>query len=278
MSNAANKIDMEPGVYENIPFVDYIRINAVSASTLKAIAVSPLYWSDQPPFDPVSSLIGRAGHTAVLEPMQFLREYALYDKRRAGKEYDAFKEANANKSILNEREYQLALDMQAGIKRHPVASSILYAPGRRTELTVVWKDDRTGTMLKSRLDMSCDTHDADLKTTASLEKFHGGRYGDIQRYHYDIQGAMYSIAGMIARGGFKPFYFVGVEKKQPFDVRVIELTSRDFDIANEKFNDALDTYNRCRAVSEWPGRYPDVEAMNLPDPSQNLSEVEELLL
>src|SRR4051812_24246093 len=83
-------------------FADYIKIDAVNWSTLKHMRTSPLHYRhavDSPDEDTARFGIGRAIHTAILEPHKLATDYAVFDgKRRAGKKWKTFEAENVTRT------------------------------------------------------------------------------------------------------------------------------------------------------------------------------------
>src|SRR3990167_8857553 len=109
----AEPTQQQAEIIERLPFERYVGIaDALHATGLKDMLMSPLHynwWRTHKRADKDTFRVGRAGHTAILEPDRFLLEYTVWrnkpdgkTRKRDGKEWEAFKEANKDKTILTE--------------------------------------------------------------------------------------------------------------------------------------------------------------------------------
>lgn len=261
-------------VEKKMPFAAYIESPGISATRLKQLAKSPLHYQIPTRIDPASAVKGRAAHTAVLEPMQFLREYALYEgKVRRGKDYEAFAEQHQNKTILNQSEYELALRMQDAVHSHSGARDLLR--GGDAELSVFWTDPNTRRDCKSRLDYVSGKAIVDLKTCADIGPYKFGAAA--ARYGYDLQAAFYADAWFSQTLSSLPFFFVCVEKKPPFDVAVYEVPEDVLIRGRYKYQSAIQRLVECEKANLWPGAYPETMTLHVPDWDEGPKPVRELI-
>lgn len=246
------------------PFRQYVSIDAINFSTLKYIDESPLHYQHAVRFgreDSTSLLKGRATHTAVFEPDEFGRRYAVFKgKIRRGAEWDAFKSAHAEDDILRLDEYEETLAIRDAIRRHPVAGRLL--ENGHPEQTITWTDARTGLRCKARLDWYSESVLFDLKGTPSVNARRFGALAARMKYH--VQGAWYSDGLMTAVGIRPPVKIVAVEVKPPYDVAVFPLSDEDLFAGSETYQGWLDRVVECRESGLWPGRYPSEEPLCLP--------------
>lgn len=243
---------------------DYRRLDAANFSTLKFLADSPLAYRailDEPPPDSDRFVAGRAGHTAVLEPVEFLRRYILWEGgRRAGAEWERFAEANSGKTILKPEEYDRAVAIGEAVKRHPVAAPLL--AGARVEHVVTWTDEETGIVCKARIDAFTPAALVEVKTCATADRREFGR--SAARYRYHAQIAFYR-AGLAAVGLPLPAKIVAVEVDRPHDVAVFAVGDADLIQGENAVRSYLRTLAECRASGKWPGRYETGEVpLDLP--------------
>ena len=267
-------IPTEPGIHYGIPFADYLKIDAVSASALKEIRVSPRhYWRkrQRPDQDCDAYRVGRAGHTAILEPDRFLREYVLWDAKakngsgkkapRRGEQWDTFLSMHAGKSILTDEQYDLALAMRDAAREHPTVSRWLAVPGKH-EVTLIWDDPRTGVRCKARLDrVTADAID-DVKTTndPAPHKF----AATAARLGYHVQAAHYSAGWHTLTGELLPFRFLVAQSREAFDVVPYEATDDFMAQGEAEAASMLDLLIQCRERNEWPGISPEPVKLALP--------------
>ena len=118
-------------LHRGLTFDQYRQLPGLNCSRLKAIDESPLAFHEWDGGESTSAMdLGRAVHCALLEPERFGLDYAVYDGRRAGKEYDKFREANAGREVLNKAEYERLIAMQKRLRSHPVAGRIVNEAGK----------------------------------------------------------------------------------------------------------------------------------------------------
>jgi exodeoxyribonuclease VIII len=247
-----------------VPFADYLKKEAVNFSTLKYMDKSPLHYQHAlrfPREDSTSLLKGRAAHTAVFEPDEFGRVYAVYKgKIRRGKDWDAFKAVHPEDSILKLDEYNQALAIRDAVRNHPVAGMILL--GGYAEQSIEWTDQLTGIRCKARLDWYNDIALADLKGTGSVDARWFGSLAARMKYH--AQAAFYSDGLVAATGRRPPPKLIAVETNPPYDCAVFPLSDDDLFAGTETYQGWLKRVVECRESGVWPGRYPVEEPLCLP--------------
>jgi hypothetical protein len=248
-----------------VTFTEYLKIDAVSASGLKAMRKSPreyLYATTQGRKATRAMGLGTGTHAAVFEPERFAREYVVWDGDRRGKAYDAFCEAHASEVILKRGEFELCCGMRDAARAHPVAGPLLTPPGE-AEKVWLWKDPLTGLDCKARSDWWRLGLLADLKTSADID---ARRFAaTVYRLGYHIQAAHYRAA-LVANGieDAPPFTIIAVESSPPHDVAVFEIDD-DFLYAGERERTALMAkVADCRLTHLYPGRYPEKSPLSLP--------------
>lgn len=272
---------MKPGIYPNLSFGDYQRIDAVNQSLLKHFAHSPAHarYEMLHPSEPSASMtMGTAVHAAVLEPDRFKADYVVApkcDKRtNAGKaEWADFEAANKGKDWLPEAEYQNALAMASAVRAHPQARALLDGRGKN-ELTAVWLDEETGVKCKARIDRlttitDCiDGHDhnwptiVDIKTTrdASRDKFAKSMID----YGYHIQAAFY-IDGLYAiQPVNRLWHIIAVENVPPFGAAVYRIAPASIELGRAKYREHLRRYANCMESGVWPGYPQDIVELDVP--------------
>lgn len=246
-------------------FAEYLKIDAVSASGLKAMRKSPreyLHAITQGRKATRAMGLGTGTHAAVFEPERFAREYVVWDGDRRGKAYDAFCEEHASEVILKRNEYELCCGMRDAARSHPVAGPLLTPPGE-AEKVWQWKDEETGLECKARTDWWRIGLLADLKTSADIDD---RRFAaTVYRLGYHIQAAHYRAA-LIANGitDAPPFTIIAVESSPPHDVAVFPLDD-DFLWAGEvERAELMARVSVCRRNHMYPGRYPEARPLSLP--------------
>jgi hypothetical protein len=242
----------------------YRSIEAVNWSSLKHLAVSPLHYRhcmDNPFADAVNLALGRATHTAVLEPDEFPLEYVVFDgKIRRGKEWDAFKEMHASRTILKRDEYRECLAKRDAVRRYQPARDLL-AKGE-AEKTIEWTDVDTGLFCKARLDW-LGSSIVDLKGTKTID---ARRFGQsAAQWGYYCQLAFYREGIRVLTGRELDCRIIAVEHEAPHDVAVFKLGEDDLYAGWEECRRLLKLLAECRETNRWPGRYESEQELSLPN-------------
>ena len=130
---------------------------------------------------------------------------------------------------------------------------------------MVWSDPVTGLPCKCRTDWTIPTERVliDFKSTRSIE---GRRFGaEAARFGYHLQLAHYRNGVRHSQGWFpKRVLLVAAEKTAPHDVAVFELDNDTLDIAEVEVQSLLLALAGHRAANQWPGRYSEEQALQLP--------------
>ncbi len=245
------------------PFDAYIALDGVNWSTLKHLwRGSPLHYRyalEQQDADTTSRLSGRALHTLVLEgPAAFAERYAVFEGDRRGNVWKDFQAAHPGE-ILRAVERDAVLAQADAVLRHPEALALL--TDALTESAITWTDPDTGIACKGLVDVRGIAHHADLKGTGALSLFE--RLAIRDGYH--LQAAYYRRGERIATGRDVTSHLIAVEAKAPHDVGVFRLSEALLDHADRELTALLRTLRACLDADRWPGRYPEVAAMELPD-------------
>lgn len=244
---------------KKITLDDYFAIDACNWSTVKEMGKSELHYQHRlanPLEDSVSLAKGRAIHTAVLEPKRFVLDYVIFEgKIRRGKEWDAFKEQHANKTILKVEEYDKSWAAAEAVLKHPVARELLEKTEREKPIT--WRDSATGLVCKCRVD-AIGASLIDLKSTTDVD---ARKFGNLAaRLMYHGQMAMYRDG----TGHKGEVFIIAVEVEPPYDVAVFEVTDDALYAGQELYTSFLKRVKAGRDSGLWPGRYPNRTELVLP--------------
>lgn len=247
-------------------FGEYQAVKAVNWSSLKFLRKSAkkFKWAlENPSEDTISRGKLRAAHTAILEPERFLLDYVLFKgERRAGKAWEEFKEGNDGRTILKHDEYADAIAIAKAVKSERAIANILSRG--EAEVSLTWTDEETGIPCKGRIDW-VDVERrvfADIKGTSDIDAMVFGSQAAKLGYH--LQSAFYR------RGLEQVFGFtfdpvlIPYETNAPHDACVFRYPEEDLESADAEIGELLKKLVECRAKNEWPGRYPEEEALLLP--------------
>jgi hypothetical protein len=243
----------------------YSLIKAVNFSSLKYLAVSPKlyrYRLTHPEPQKPAFTFGGAFHTLVLEPERFDERYAVYDGRRIGKEWDAWRAEHEGVEALKPDELVAVHAMADAVRSHRVARKLLIG-GRREEI-VVWTDEPTGLACKGRLDMLRPDFLIDLKSAhdPTPDAFQRAAFnnGAITQVAFYQDGA---VAARLLDGRINP-YVIAVEKDPPYDVAVYQLDDEALAVGRSIYRRLMDRLLQCIEADHWPGCAPDVQTLSAP--------------
>lgn len=268
----------------HLSFEAYQAIDAVNISALIEIATSPkqyCYRLSHPRQDAASYRLGRGAHTGILEPLRFLRDYALSPyadfREKEAQEWRAAQEA-ARKTVLTEAQFQAVERMRLAVHRHPVARR--YLADGEPEVTIQWIDgdadlraaNLRAVACKGRIDWLAPGAIVDLKTTRHPRPDAFGR--DAARLHYHTRMSWYRDGARAALGLLLPVVLIAVQVDEPHDVAVYRMTDEQLDAGRRCYEGLLETLRACRAADHWPGVCED-DAIDLPMPAWSLRQPED---
>lgn len=274
-------------VIYRLPLADYFAIPGVTISSLLEIAESPKHYRyrlEHGRPDTRAMHLGRAAHTAVLEPMQFLREYVLMpaefpdakgNMKPASRQLNSCKawcesQEEAGRSVLSREEYDTAEAIRDAVMDHGVAGPL--ASRGRSEVVLVWKDPETGIPCKGRIDKLDLGHVDpngdpepdffDLKTARRIGAAAFGR--DAARLMYHVRMAWYADA-IWQHTGIEPIARVtAVQSVGPYDVAVCRLNHADLEAGRRVKRSLMSRLRECHVSGRWPGVAPDEIDLQLP--------------
>lgn len=172
----------------------------------------------------------------------------------------------AGMTIITDHELELITGMARSLGAHPLVKHGILDGA--VERSLIFKDAKTGTWLKSRPDNipSSSGLFADLKTTESVSDDSLER--SFASFGYHMQAALVGMASEAVLGRpMEEFALVWVEKAPPFCVRVTVLTGDDLDRGRQQLRRAIDQFAECVATGIWPGPggdRQDAEYLTLP--------------
>jgi exodeoxyribonuclease VIII len=204
---------------------DYYKIKALSHSMLSCLAQNPMEckmrYVDDPPTlpkkDTAAFAMGHAVHCLALEPNEFSNRFAIApkcDKRTtAGKaDWAQFLVDCEGKELLDDQQYEDALDCVQALNNHPQFATIMAQP-RRVE--VPFEFDLFGHRFKAKPDCIVDSMKLilDIKTTDDASP-HRWQWSAVD-YGYHRQAYIYQQAVQLETNQWYRFIFAVVEKPKP---------------------------------------------------------------
>ncbi len=246
-------------IYFDLPYGDYRARPQLGSTDLKNILKSPAHFLEAK-HNPTSSKaksVGSAVHAYMLERSTFFSLHAvepegLVHKGRNPwkKDWDKFKEDNADKTIVDRDTWMMIKGIQRSIVDHPWASKIFEQSAM--EVSVI------GDLLKGRADLLTPNFVVDLKT---CEDATSDIIWDIQKYQYYLQAALYLDLFQNVDGKERKFLWIACEKVPPYCVKVYVASDEMIEMGRREYTAAREIYKRCSERNEWPGYDSDIEEL-----------------
>ena len=262
---------------------DYHANAALSHSKLETFRRRPALFykkyiaNSLPPIEPSSAFrIGSAAHTAILEPKHFRSRYVIkpegIDRRtKDGKvAFAAFEAENVGKIVIAGDEHDQVQAMLHSVCYHKLASPLIC--GGVAEAT--WRTQ--GAMpLQCRTDYfnpaGCELsagrpYVADLKTVESLDDEAFSNFEKaVFRYGYHRQAGFYlPLITEILGSPVFDFFFIAVEKVEPFGVAVYRLSDDAVARGQDESIEDLRGIRSCMARGIWPNIEEKLHELGLP--------------
>jgi hypothetical protein len=271
--------DIEPGIYENIPFDTYLSWPFVNNTLLTHAARSLAHFrfAEQTADDePTAAMqLGSLVHAGILEPDSLVVMPCFEDeiRREDGSKYANpkattayknrvadFEAANAGKRIVSAGEYESIVGIRESLTGHKRASD--YLDQGSVEVSIVWDDPDSGIRCKGRVDKwsEKECRIVDLKTTRDASEFERA----IFKYGYHRQAAFYSDGMHALTGQVHEFAIAAVETDSPFCIRAAPVSDEALAAGRTEYMRLLQDIATCRSRGEWPG-YQDPERWELPE-------------
>lgn len=215
-----------------------------------------------PDRDTTAYLIGRAGHTLILEGRQrYEREYAVGGpiNPRTGQPFGSATKAFAewavkqSKPVLSDSQAALVEQMAAAVREHAVARELL-ADGVAEGVVRCRYLDHDCQARIDWINPCLDVGIVDLKTADELDSFELA----IRAFGYVHQLAFYRSLVAIAAGHTLPVHIIAVEKREPFRVGAWRIAPAVLDLATAQNEEAMRDLHRCRSTGDWFTRFEDL--------------------
>lgn len=229
------------------------------------------YWLEHPPEPSAAMNFGKAAHAMVLGAGPYVMHVNAtnYQTKNAREVRDAAKAAGWIPML--DHEYQVARDMAAAIRAHPMRR-LLYG---RPETTIVWTGD--GITKRAMLDVLPPTPKTgrliitDYKTCTTADRDAIQR--SIARYGYHQQAAWYldGVRALGLGGDDTAFLFLFQETRPPYLVVPVELDPVALQIGRARNQQAVEIYRHCNETGVWPGHVAgdEIQMIGLPPYVEN---------
>jgi len=193
-------------------------------------------------------VIGSAFHCLLLESDKFDSRYCKtpeFDRRtKKGKEeYAEFLETIGDRHPLKIVDWIVIHNMVKSIRNHPRASELLDAKYGVAEETVVWNDERTGVLMKGRIDWRnmMEFCIVEVKSCMDADPLLIKRDLFSDKLRYYVQASMY-VDGFNAATDFDDWRFkmIYVEKSNPYGVCICDLDDLSLECGRRAYGKDLD--------------------------------------
>lgn len=250
---------LEPGIHFNVPVDQYRADPGYNQSALKrfGMASTPAHYKwekDHPTLQDKDYIrIGRfVDHCLMGDETQF-PFVAWSVGRRAGKEWDAFKLKNEDKTILSDEETARGVQASAALLEHEDAASALKISDH--QVVIIATHPHFGYRLKGCIDLlpKKDINWVwDIKTAASASE--QGFFRQAGNIGYDIQAEFYLALLEYSGRPTHNFGFFVVENDAPFGVNSFYFKAGDpeLQVARSKIDSWLPAYHKCVTEDKWP--------------------------
>lgn len=208
--------------------------------------------------------IGRAAHKLILEGSDaFSEAFAIGGpiNPKTGKPYgigtQKYEEwqKEQGKPAISDDQFDLIRNLAIGVAINENAGELLgYGIPER-----VARENLCGIPCQIRMDwFNPDKGIIDLKTCEDLTWFEA----DAKRFGYIHQAAFYRSVLEAASGKQHDFYFVAVEKREPFRCGVWKVSKDVLSIAQKENEDAIGRLIKSKHEDVWPTGYEDIRSLN----------------
>lgn len=283
---------MNPGIFPNLSWDEYLAIDAVSRSQLLRLFHSPAAFKHAEEREETLAMKGGTyTHMAVLEPERFESTVAVMPRFHGGmkdenaveKGYDGGREAKAEwlaehegLEVIEGSVRDESLGIANAVHRCEAARVLLEGEREDSEVTVVWDDVAHGVRCKARLDRLFDNMTGGM-TIVDLKRTHSVRpatffNSTVPKMRLHIQDAFYTRGVQTIRGvtpdpifgdGYA-FAFVAFEPTPPHHAAVFELGGSTRELANRELDRMLEVVRWCQDTGNFPDYSTHVHSGELP--------------
>ncbi len=280
-----------PGIYPGIDFDAYHVWPYLSNSRLQHFMRSPAHYQAalrEPDRSTPALRLGRAIHTAILEPELFRGRYAVAEQcdaiTKAGSQcsktgslsvegrwfcgqHGAGMPVDPTLTVISEDDRDTCNAMQQALRSHPCSAPLLSAFAE-TELSIVFDDPATGVRMKCRFDgWAPEVAGGVLADLKSCEDARPDAFGkSLYTYGYYVQAAIYlRAAAVLGLPAAKGYVILAHEKEAPFESMLYRLLPSAIDAGTLVLDTELARFAECQATNVWAGYAQDVQDISLPD-------------
>ena len=234
---------------------EYRAADGVNKSTLFEMRRSPAHYKyllEHPAEDTAALKFGRALHSAVLTPRAYKKDYAAapaVDRRsNPGKSQYAAWKAGLPEGVeeISADDAKTISEIVKSLRQDKEVMNLL--KGTKKEVPLFWNDRKTGIRCKCRIDALGKDYIVDLKTTTDVMNFER----DADKYGYALQTGHYLKGVQANTGKWLDWYFIVVEKKPPYGVKIFKADPGFIDYGVFIRDELLEKVQECRKTDQWP--------------------------
>lgn len=289
--------DRPLGLIFDMPFDQYLAVEAFSNSDMRLLARSAWHWKNRVPVKQTRPMLcGSLAHCAQLEPHALAARYAFtpedMPRRPTEAQWNAAKSNESSmaakarwkefldtvdgREIVTADEFAITQMQLAALAADPDLAELL-ATGY-SECSIFWIDEDTGVYCKARPDHvhPVDKHTVrllDLKTTADESPSGFGRQAARMGYHR--QTAHYKCGFETATGMKVQEFVIGAVTNVPPVLAVPYILPDDLaEQARDERRELLELYARCQRENEWPSYGKGYQLLQFPAYALRSSEVD----
>tara|TARA_R100000808_G_scaffold19628_1_gene42534 strand:+ start:1825 stop:2778 length:954 start_codon:yes stop_codon:yes gene_type:complete len=260
-----------PGVFKNVDFDDYRSWPGIAASRLKLARLSPQHYArpaDSVATESAAMRVGSLVHCAALEAGELATRYIVApdfhrepeNKTKNGtpttskntayvrQSAEAFRKRHADKTVISHAERDTLQSVIGSLRRDTFGRDLLTRDGI-SELSIYWKDKRTGLECKGRPDRVAGEWLIDVKTCRNLLDFPN----DLARRLYHLQLSHYLDGLRTLTGKHYRAAIIAVENAAPYCSHTAEIDADTLAAGYALRDQLLATVKTCQKTGVWPG-------------------------
>ena len=263
------------GMHVGLEMDDYRAMEGVSASDLKNMQRSPAFAHMRGAVSTPAQEWGTAIHTAILEPEDLHKRYALDPEQPADndaknwratklyKEMRAAAEAGSD-GFLTAQQFADLEWIQKRVKENKIGASLHEIGGVREASFFAW-DEEFGLWRKCRPDWYiAEAHMAvDVKSAA--DHLPGPFARASARYGYHITAAWYIDTMEMAGHSVDHYPFLVVNSAAPFEPATYTLDQDSIEQGRFEYRRALAEWRDCAELGKWPCGSNEIQELRLPE-------------
>lgn len=245
---------MKKGIYYDLSNEEYHnQKDYLSSSMIKLILQNPeLYYKTyvknekQAVSEELNKVfdVGTAIHARILESHVYEKTVTFYSKRKQGKEWDEFKEANKDKLILGDVQKMQLDRMYDSFMKSELGPKLI--SGGKSEVSLFTSLESTNIRVRADYINESEGKIFDLKSTSGIISEDKFNYNlESKLYGYDLQAALYvdAFSKLVRPRGYEnsnPYEFYWVVMSKDFDdIKFFKASPELIEQGRKKYKKAL---------------------------------------